>query len=230
MRKWTWVLGLVAVIALAGCIKMEQDITLNKDGSGNVKFMYGMSEQTINQMKAMAEMGAEEGVEVESDDPFEFDEGKVKEKFAELKDRGITLNSATTETKGGWKYMNIDFDFADISQLDGSEVMGDSPFNISKNDDGNYVVTSKMGDDEMGMDDTDPEQMKAMMPMLAGMRMAFKLTTPTKIISTTAPIKTANSAEWVFDADTDPDSILNMGKTRMEVVFDGTGVTIPEVN
>ncbi len=230
MKKWTWVLGLSAILALAGCIKMEQDITLNKDGSGNVKFMYGMSEQTINQMKAMSEMGAEEGVEVESDDDFEFDEQKVKDKFAELKDQGITLNSATTETKGGWKYMHIDFDFADIAKLDSAEVMGDSPFTITKNADGNYVVASKMGGDEMGMDDADPEQMKAMMPMLAGMRMAFKINTPTKIISTTAPVKSANSAEWVFDADTDPDSILNMGQTKMEVVFEGTGVDIPEIN
>ena len=90
--------------------------------------------------------------------------------------------------------------------------------------------TCKMGGDEMGMDEADSEQMKAMMPMLAGMRMAFKINTPTKIISTTAPVKSSNSAEWVFDADTDPDSILNMGKTKMEVVFEGAGVNIPEVN
>ncbi len=231
MRKWTWVLGLSAILALAGCIKMEQDITLNKDGSGNVKFMYGMAEQTINQMKAMSQMGAEEGVEVESDDDFEFDEQKVKDKFAELKDQGITLKSAKTETKGGWKYMHIDFDFADIAKLDNADVMGDSPFTITKNADGNYVVTSKMGGgDDMGMGDADPEQMKAMMPMLAGMRMAFKINTPTKIISTTAPVKSANSAEWVFDADTDPDSIIKMGQTKMEVVFEGAGVSIPEVN
>ena len=56
MKKWIWVLSLVAVVALTGCIKMEQDITLNKDGSGNVKFVYGMSEQTIKQMEAMKEM------------------------------------------------------------------------------------------------------------------------------------------------------------------------------
>lgn len=229
MKKLSWVLGLVAILALAGCIKMDQDITLNKDGSGNVKFMYGMSEQTVNQMKAMAAMGAEEGEEPETDDLFEFEEGKVKEKFAELQDQGITLKSARTETKGGWKYMYVDFDFADVSRLNGTEVMGDSPFSIVKNDDGNYVISTKMGGDELGMGDADPEQMKMMIPMMAGMRMAFKITTPNKIISTTAPVKSSNSAQWVFDIDSDPDSILNIGKTKMEIVFDGTGVTIPEI-
>jgi len=230
MRKWIWVIGMTTLIALSGCIKMEQDITLNKDGSGNIKFMYAMSEQTINQMKAMAEMGAEEGVEVETDDAFEFDEAKVKKNFEDLKDQGITLKSVKSETRDGWKYMHIDFDFEDIAKLNETEVVGDSPINISKNEDGNYVITSDMGGGDMSMEDADQEQMKAMLPMLAGMRIGLKVTTPTKIISTTAPNKTDNSAEWVFDVDADPDSLMKMGQSKMEVVFDGTGVTIPESN
>jgi hypothetical protein len=230
MRKWTWIIGLAVLVALTGCIKMEQDITLNKDGSGNFKLMYGMSEQTINQMKAMAQMGSEEGVEVESDNDFEFDEAEVRSKFEALKEQGITLESVKSETKDGWKYMHIDFDFQDIARLNEAEVAGDSPISIAKNAEGNYVVTSKMGGGDMGMEDTDAEQIKAMLPMLAGMRLALKVTIPTKIISTTAPVKTENSAEWVFDADTDPDSILKMGQTKMEIVFEGAGVTIPEIN
>lgn len=229
MSKWAWVIGLAFLVALTGCIKMEQDITLNKDGSGNVKFMYAMAEQTINQMKAMSQMGAEEGVEVESDDDFEFDEEKVRTKFEELKDQGITLKSVKSETRDGWKYMHIDFDFQDIAKLNETEVAGDSPIIIAKNAEGNYVVTSKMGGGEMEMEDADAEQMKAMLPMLAGLRIALKVTTPTKIISTTAPIKTATSAEWVFDVDADPDSVLKMSQTKMEIVFDGAGVTIPEI-
>ncbi len=230
MKKWAWVVGLAALAGLTGCIKMEQDITLNKDGSGSFKLMYAMSEQTINQMKAMAQMGAEEGVEVESNDDFEFDEKKVRAKFEELKDRGITLKNVKSETRDGWKYMHVDCDFQDLAKLGEAEVMGDSPFSISKNAEGNYVIASKMGGGDMGMEDADAEQMKAMLPMLAGMRVALKVTTPTRIISTTAPTKTDNSAQWIFDADTDPESILKMGQTKMEIVFDGTGVTIPEVN
>ncbi len=231
MKKWIWVFSLIAVVALTGCIKMDQDITLNKDGSGNVKFTYGMSEQTINQVKAMAEMNRQtEGEEqTEESNPFEFDEAKVKKEFEALKDKGITLNSVKTTTEDGWKYMNVDFDFKDIAQLNDADVMGDSPIMISKNDAGNYVITSKMSGDEMGGGEENAEQMKAMLPMLAGMRIALKINTPGPIISTTAPVKTADSAQWVFDIDKDPDSILNMSKTKMEVVFDGKGCTIPEL-
>ena len=230
MKKWVWVLSLVAVIALTGCIKMEQDITLNKDGSGNVKFVYGMSEQTIKQMDAMKEMSksmAEEGAEAEDDNQFEFNEDEVKKEFEAMKDQGITLNSAKTTTADGWKYMNIDFDFKDVSKLDDTPVFEN--VSIIKNADGNYVITSKMDSNDMGGGDEGAEQMKAMLPMLSGMRIAIKINTPNAIISTTAPIKSKDSAEWVFDVDKDPDSILNMSKTNMEVVFGGDGCTIPEV-
>lgn len=231
MKKWIWVLSLVAVIALTGCIKMEQDITLNKDGSGNVKFVYGMNEQTINQMKAMQEMsknmGEEGGEPADDDNPFEFDEAKIKKEFEDLKEQGITLNSVKTTEKDGWTYMNIDFDFEDVSKLTNTDVLEN--VSITKNAEGNYVITSKMDGNDMGGEDANTEQMRAMLPMLAGMRIAIKINTPTSIISTTAPIKTKDSAEWVFDVDKDPDNFLNMSKTNMEVVFEGKGCTIPEV-
>jgi len=227
MKKLIWVLTLVSMIALTGCIKMEQDITLNKNGSGNVKFVYGMSDQTIKQMEAMKQMSqSEDGAEDEDDNPFEFNEDEVKKEFEAMKDQGITLNSVKTTKKDGWQYMNIDFDFKDVTKLDDTPVFEN--VTIIKNAEGNYVVSSKMDSDDMG-GDAGAEQMKAMLPMLSGMRIAIKINTPNAIISTTAPIKSKDSAEWVFDVDKDPDSFLNMSKTDMEVVFGGDGCTIPEI-
>jgi len=227
MKNLIWIFSLVAIIALTGCIKMEQDITLNKDGSGNVKFVYGMSEQTLKQMEAMKQMSqSEEGEDADDDNPFEFDEEEVKKEFEAMKEQGITLNSVKTTKEGGWQYMNIDFDFKDVTKLEDTSVFEN--VTIIKNADGNYVVSSKMDSDDMGGDEG-AEQMKAMLPMLSGMRIAIKINTPNAIISTTAPIKSKDSAEWVFDVDKDPDSFLNMSKTDMEVIFGGAGCTIPEI-
>ncbi len=230
MKKWTWVIALSAAVILTGCIKMEQNITLNKDGSGSFQLMYAMSEESISQMKVISQMGASEGEEVESDSNFEFDEEKVRAQFEEMKDRGVTLKKVRSETRDGWKYMYVDCDFQDLSGLAGTSGGEEIPVTISKNAEGDYVITSQMGGDEMGMPETDPESLKMMLPMLAGMRIAFRVNTPTRIISTTAPIRTDNSAEWVFDVDADPESILKLGKEKMEIVFDGTGVNIPEIN
>jgi len=171
-------------------------------------------------------MGEEGAEPAEDDNDFEFDVDKVKKGFEEMKEQGITLNSATTTKEDGWQYMNIDFDFKDVSKLEDTPVFEN--VSIIKNADGNYVITSKMDNDNMG-GDAGAEQMKAMLPMLSGMRISIKINTPNAIVSTTAPIKSKDSAEWVFDVDKDPNSFLNMSKTNMEVVFGGDGCTIPEV-
>lgn len=228
MKKWVWVMSVFALLALCGCLKMEQEVTLNKDGSGQIDMMYAMSEQTVQQMKAMSEMAEQSGGEVTStQDSFEFDEAKVKEKYGALKDKGITLKSVKSETRGGWKYMYVKADFKDISKL--KEVEGFDKITITKNADGNYVIDSGMSQDDMGGGMDNPEQMKAMLPMLAGMRITMKFNTPGKIIETTAPIKGKNSAEWVYDVDKDPDTFMKMSSSEMKIVFDGKGCTIPEL-
>jgi hypothetical protein len=228
MKKWIWVLSLVAIVALTGCIKMEQDITLNKDGSGNVKFVCGKSEQTIKHMEAMSQKNkSEDGAEADDDNPFEFNEEEIKKEFEAMQDQGITLNSVKTTKEDGWQYMNIDFDFEDVTKLDDTSDFEN--VTIMKNADGNYVISSKMGSDYMGGDEGAELMCEYLIPVLSGMRIAIKINTPNAIISTTAPIKSKDSAEWVFDVDKDPDSFLNMSKTDMEVVFGGDGCTIPEI-
>ena len=230
MKKIVWVMSVFALLALCGCLKMEQEVTLNKDGSGEVDIMYAMSEQTVQQLKAMSEMAEQSGGEVTStQDSFEFDEAKVKKKFDALKDEGITLKKVKSETKGGWKYMYITADFKDISKLKKMDEFDDSSMTITKNADGNYVIDSGMSQGEMGEGMDNPEQMKAMLPMLAGMRIVMKFNTPGKIIETTAPIKDKKSAEWVFDVDKDPDTFMKMSNSEMKIVFDGKGCTIPEL-
>lgn len=227
MKKWVWLMSGLLIFFLGGCLKMEQEVTLNKDGSGKVDLMYAMSEQTVQQMKALAEMAKQQGGEGASEQNFpEFDEARVKEKYAALKDKGITLKSVKAEKKGGWQYMYVTADFKDISRVKDMDEFKDSSLTITKDADGNYVIDSGMSRQE-GMDN--PEQMKAMLPMLAGMRIKMKFNTPGKIIETTAPIKGNKSAEWVFDVDKDPDTFMKMSKSEMKIVFDGKGCTIPEV-
>ena len=234
MKKYTWaIVSMIAVFAI-GCLKMDQDITLNKDGSGEIRMVYGMSEQTINQMKAMAEMAKqmapEEGkLETPNDEAFQFDPAQIREQFKGLKDKGITLKSIKTEKKDGWQYMSLRVAFKDISKLKDVPELGNSPITITKDAQGNYVISSGMGGDKMGQGMKNPEQMKAMLPMFKGMRVSLKINTPTKIIETNAPIKTRDSAQWVIDVDKDPDSLMKYSGQSMKIVFDGKGCTIPEV-
>lgn len=234
MKKYAWMAVALIVAAACGCIKFDQSITLNKDGSGEAKVVYAMTQQTLDQIKAMEEAGKKmaeqgEGSMTSSESPFEFDKAKIEEQFKKYQDLKVTLKSATTEDKDGWKYMTVVMDFKDISKLKDTEIFKDSKISIVKDASGNYVVSAPMGTDKLGQTPENEEQMKAMLPMFKGMRLALTLNTPTDIIETTSKTKTARSASWVYDIDADPNALINMNKDEVKVVFDGKGVTIPEI-
>jgi len=236
MKGAKWVLSLLVILGLCGCMKFDQEITLNKDGSGSVSMMYAMSEAVIQQMEAMAEMGkqmVQEGAEIEEEDkPFEFDEAKIKEEFEGMKDKGIELTSVKSETKDGWKYTYVDFTFKDVGKLKELDEFKEDSFSIVKNPEGNYVITMKMGSVGTQAEPQDEAQLQQMMPMIQGqgMEVASKFTVPTKIIETNAPLKEGKSAGFEVDVDKDPDAFLALSKMgEVTIVFDGKGCSIPEV-
>lgn len=233
MKKYAGMAIALIAAAACGCIKFDQTITLNKDGSGEAKVVYAMTQQTIDQFKAMEEAGKKmaEGGEgsVSSESPFEFDKAKLEEQFKKYQDLGVTLKSAETTDKDGWKYMTLVMEFKDVSKLKDTEIFKDSKISIVKDAAGNYVISAPMGSEKLGQGAENEEQMKAMLPMFKGMRIALTLNTPTDIIETTSKVKSARSASWVYDLDADPNALLTMNKDEVKVVFDGKGVTIPEV-
>jgi len=50
-------LGLLAVLAAAGCMKLEQEVTLNDDGSSEVSLHYAVSEKAPDQLAALRGQG-----------------------------------------------------------------------------------------------------------------------------------------------------------------------------
>jgi len=243
MKSLKVLLALLLVVSV-GCIKIDQDLTINKDGSGTMAVRYGMSEQTITQMEAMKEMTKNmpqmEGEEVpEDENPFDFDEETIREGFKELEKDGIKLESVKSETKDAWKYMDITFSFKDLNALAETEFFKGSSLSLTKNDEGNYVLVQESGDmtgmNPGGDAEMDPEMQKMMMkqmaPMFAGMRVAMTINTPGKIIETNASEKKGDdSASWIYDVDKDPDCILDMQKSTVRIVFEGKGIDLPEIN
>lgn len=224
MRKLGAILGIAALVVIGGCIKANEEITLNKDGSGSCTLTYGMSEQSIQQLQAMAKQ--QEGGEMEMDmDAFEFDENKVKESFEALKDKGVTLKDVKAEVKDGWKYITVDFDFQSLNGLAESDTPLEG-FSLSKDDSGNYVFMTGSGE-AAEVTPEQAEEAKMMAGMFAGMRIQIRINVPTKVIETNAPVKGDSYAEWVWDIDKDPVALVKMENEGMKLVFDGTGVDIP---
>jgi hypothetical protein len=240
MRYLRWFGIMALALVVAGCVKVDQTITLNKDGSGTLDMRYGMSEQTIAQLEAMQQMsqgmgGDEAGEGDEDQSPFEFDEAKVREDFEADKPEGVELKSLSSETVDGWKYINMTVAFDDLEALKRTEFFKDSHLTLERDGDGNYVLTQTTGDDAVGDMGGEGKQMQEQMmqqmaAMFAGLRIVTRVVVPTKIIDTNATEVDGNKASWVFDIDKDPNVLTKLDNTRMRVVFAGEGLSLPEVH
>jgi hypothetical protein len=231
---------MIAII-LSGCLKMEQTLTVNEDGSADMKMSYAMQETTIAQMEAMnkmsQQMAEQMGEEAESDnDSFEFNEEAVRSQYEKLEPAGIKLKSVNSEVRDGWKYIHVEFTADSLSALGESEAMEGSNFSLTRNVDGNYVlVLNNESGQGMGGDSEDmtPEMkdmmMQSMLPMMKGMRIEVNVVVPTEVIESNATQTDGNKVSWVYDVDKDPSFITEMDKMSMRVVFNGDGLDFPDV-
>lgn len=223
--------GASLALALTGCIKVEQTLSLDANGSGTIEFTYGMAEASLAQMKAMTESMMAEGEEGDADTmPFAFDEEDVREQFKEYEPDGVTLLSVKQETRDGWKYTRMKVRFETLAGLGQTGFLADRGFSLLKNAEGNYVFTqAASGNGNEGMPDTDdPTVNAAMAEMMKGFRVVVRVQTPSRILETNAPDKTDRSAAWVFDLEEDAQTLKKMQNARLRIVFEGKGLTIPE--
>lgn len=231
MRRWGWVLVLGAMLALAGCIKVDQTLTLNADGSGTLAMRYGMPEQAIAQLQAIQQMAAQggEGLEVQQEAPFDFEPEQVRADFEASKPEGVELTALSSEVVDGWKYIDLTLAFDDIGALKRTEMFEKSNLSIEPTPDGNYRITQRGGGDTElpGGEAADAQLMQQMAAMLAGFRIAQTVVVPGDIIETNAPQVDGRRASWVFDIAQDPNVIQTIADTNLELVFDGDGVALP---
>jgi hypothetical protein len=235
------IMGWAIAIALvfAGCVKVDQTLTFDKNGKGTLEMRYGMAEQTIAQLEAMEQMAASMGQtpdEATGDNmPFDFDEARIREEFEAERPEGVELVSLSSETVNGWRYVNMRLSFETLSALSQTELFSDAELSLTKNADGNYVLVQTTGsDDRMPSGPADPSNpaasamMEQMAGMFAGMRIVTTVVAPTDVIESNATERNGRQASWVFDVDEDPSALTKLQGTNLRLVFDGKGVEIPE--
>lgn len=237
--KFRWLAVLVIALLASGCVKVEQTLTLDKDGSGTLDMRYGMSEQTIAQLEAMEQMaetmGQEPGGDPAGETPFDFDEAQVREEFEANRPDGVELLSLNSETVDGWKYMNMQLAFDDMAALRETAFFSDGELTLTKNAEGNYVLSqstgaaSAMPETPIGEGEgAEAAMMQQMAGMFAGMRIVTNVVAPTAVLDSNASEVDGRRASWIFDVDEDPTVLAKLQQMDLRMVFDGKGVDIPE--
>ena len=232
----------VALTLAAGCIKLNESLTLKEDGSGSLDVTYSIAEQTITQLKAMNKL--RDQLAIVSGDPSDVAakddlsalfmdpvEDSMRKRLKGYEKFGITAPTVRVESRNAGRYVTLKLLFDNLANAAKADFFQEHGFFLSKNAKGNYLLNrpAEAPDGSTSMDFSDPESVKLLTPLLGGFKVVIKVNTPTKILDSNATEKAARSATWSFDFDKDPKAVLALQRQAFTVLFDGTGASLPAV-
>ena len=227
-------LALSALLS-AGCIKVEQTLTLEKDGSGTMAVAYAMQESAITEMESISKEARElEGLAGDEgeDMPFDFNEADIRADFLSYTNFGVQLQDVKIETVDGWRHVHLNVSFQNLPGLLKTELLNDRDITLTRNAEGNYVFRQAAPVQDLETEELagmDRETLNTMLTqMMKGFRAVMQVRVPSRILSTTATSRTENSATWEFDLEKDPTALERAQKLEMEVVFEGKDLSFPE--
>lgn len=223
------------LVALAGCVKVEQTLALSRDGSGTIDITYGMSEENAAQMTSFLAEGVRDEAEglngAAMASPFDFNDDDVRRDFKEYETDGVVLESVKTETRDGWRYRNLVIRFKNLEGLARTGFLSDQSISLTRDARGNYVFVQSAGPSGTvpeGLPDLAETVDPIASPWLEGFRAVIRIRTPGRILETNAPDHDGQSAAWTFDLDSNPRALQEAQRLSMRVVFEGRGVKIAD--
>lgn len=233
--------GLMAMLA-TGCLQVEQTLTIDKRGGGNIDIKYAVSEQSIHQLQSMrkltGKMAKFAGKDSPEDDASRYAymfliprEDDLRKECERYKDLGIELKELKVDTRGAWRHVDLKLDFDDLAALPKTEAFKYVGFSLVRNQEGHYVFyqASEPGPDFNPPDITNDRVMRQLTPILAGFKVAITLKTPGPILKTNADRRSTFSSMWSFDFDRDPAALIKLQKHKLVTIFNSSGLDLPEI-
>ena len=215
-------------LLLAGCIKVDQELALNADGTGAFHVRYGMKQETISQIEAMAKANAaESGNGAAPQMPFHFDEKQVRKDFEVYQQDGVTLDSYKAEDVDGWKFVELRMKFLTLAGLMKTEFLADRKMALTRDAKGNFVLEQKPDSPHVPQKTADDPAVQAMMQeMMRGFHAGMSVRVPGDVIESNGSA-TGRVVSWVFDLEKDPQALSKAQQLNMRVVFGGDGIRLP---
>jgi hypothetical protein len=220
------------LLAVTGCIRVEQTIILNEDGSGTVKLAYAVTEQNAAMLEAAMQNSEGAGAMPQSGSIMGFTEETVRMQFKELEPYGVTLKEVNSETRDGWQHLEMAAAFESLKGLAQTPLLSDRAVSLTKTRNGNYKFRQKAGDEQPSMAAgaaDNPQMQQAIQEMMKGFRVQIRIQTPGEIIKSSAPEAAEREAIWTFDLEKDADAVQQVEKLDMWVIFEGKGLDLPEL-
>lgn len=232
-------LVLLATLLLAGCIKVDQTLTLHADGSGTLAIAYGLPQHSLAPDRGSRPRGPA-GARIDAMQRLlPLDEQHLRDRLSiELPD-DVELISVSSEQIDGWRYMFVTVAFDSLSALWSSPLLQDSALLTWRDESGkrNYElvlpgVALRDRNDLLGgiLRNLGPDHPLRNADGLDGLRIKHTVVVPTRIVDSNATVIDGNRAQWVFDVENDPQALRKLEQARFRVVFACDGIDLPAVD
>jgi hypothetical protein len=152
MKRILLALFAVAAMLLAGCIDYEETITLNDDGSGTIKFHYGIDKMMMQQMDSLSSSFGDAGASPGGMDEDIWTKEEIKTALKK-KHPGIKLIDYREFEDEDWKIWELEFTFESLAEFEAFSTVMDSVKEEAKEseadrtyvrqDDGSWLFTHR---------------------------------------------------------------------------------------
>jgi hypothetical protein len=231
---------LLAAFISSGCLEESHHLSLQENGSADLRVSYGMPDNMVAQIKQAARWHAELNSmnttnKTEFVNPYLFDTELIKQAVKSYEDLGVSVSDLSIEKKNSWHYAHytIHFkDFSQISKLSDCALLANHDYSLHKLEDGNYVLNHNTPGAGLGggVDVNDAEAMQTLSPMLAGLRVSLKMETPGRIQKSNGHAVSIRDASWDYSFDKAPKSIQNIQNDIRSIIFEGNGLNLKDAS
>jgi hypothetical protein len=224
----------VVAALLSGCVKVEQDLVLKPDGSGTLKFVYGVKDQDLQRMRQLAAQMAAIDPSLAKEDVdwlTAFDEGVIRREWDKVDHEGVDLTRVVTELSDGWRFMTADIRFVNLQKLFNCGMIRDCHVALTRGPDGQYGFEQSINLARSMKSLPSGINIETMRPMLAmviqDFTAVFRIEAPGRIIRSNADRTEGRKAIWEMNGK-QADVIARLKNLDMRIMFDGKGLSISD--
>lgn len=232
MRELFQYLGLAFVLLAAGCVQIEQDLTLKADGSGVLRLSYvaAEAEGTLTQQAAremLRQTLAMNGGGTRL--PQDMSDAEIRTQFAGYAKHGVKLEQLTTERKGQQMIRRATVSFKTLSGLVRA-LLPERTLVLSRTARGDYTLTQQPGGGDnlvnrfagIAADESNPLTAE----LFKGFRATLRINVPGRVQEANAAQAAQKTAVWQFDFDRDAQALAKLLQRPMRLTFEGGGLNL----
>ena len=222
---------LAAAALAAGCLRVDEDIVLNADGTGHLTARYTVAPAMLDRIAAAARSATNQpGVPPPAGAAalLQIDEASVRKEFSAFSDLGLSLRDLRVEETGGVRSVRVEVDFRDLAGLARSEFFASPALTLTQAPSGHFVLSqeaplaqSLAGDLRARPGEVDA----AMAALFKDFQATIRVTVPGDIVATSAASRSGRTAAWTFDVARAPGDFARARTQPLTVEFKGDGLT-----